>query len=218
MPTWSNHLPTGKSHMGFALKRTPTSGFVQAIVTCESLTVCDTHYWGGRTVPCERVQQNPDGSLTAGECAACNNSIPYRVHVYVSALDTRAHEHFIFECTAHAAIAFADYEAANGSLRGCIFHASRPKAERNSKVIIQTNTANLAHVQIPSAPNVIIALCTIWRVPLTQKRETENGRSVKSARPSRVQLAAMTQQPDNQPEPPTIGEILGHPGNGESLR
>ena len=218
MPTWSNTLPSDKSHMGFTLRRTPASGPIRAIITCESLTVCETHYWGGRTVPCERYQQNPDGTLTAGDCPACNNSVPYRAHVYVSAFDPHTHEHFIFECTAHAAISFVDYEAANGKLRGCIFQAFRPKGTKNSKVVISTNIANLERITLPSSPNVILALCTIWRVPMTEKREWENNRSTQAARPNKIKNRAMHNQPDNQPEPVTIGEILRTSGNGEKTK
>jgi hypothetical protein len=216
MPTWSNQLPTTQKHMGFDLRRTPQSAALQAIITCEDILVCDTHYWGGRTMPCERIQTLPDGSTTAGTCAACNESIPYRTHVYVSAMEGKSREHFIFECTAHAAKTLAQYREANGTLRGCIFHASRPKGLKNSQVVIQTNAANLAKVQLPDPPNLVRALSTIWRLPLTGLSVEEQPHQSPEVRTHKGPLNRMREQPDNQPEPQHIGDIIK--GNGKPRR
>ena len=213
MPTWSNELPKIEKHMGYDLRRTPAVAALQAIITCEDITVCDTHYWGGRTVPCERSQKMPDGSTAAGNCPACNESMPYRTHVYVSAFDVKTREHFIFECTSHAAKPLADYRSSAGTLRGCIFHASRPKGAKNSKVVIETNTANLSRNQIPDPPDMILALSTIWRLPITALREDKERFRPKRIRTEKAGLDRMRNQPDNQPDPPTMREILS--GNGD---
>jgi len=204
MPTWSTELPTEDKHMGFDLRRTPATGALQAIITCENLLVCDTHYFHGRTTPCERPN-----------CPACNDAIPYRTHVYVSAFDVRAREHFVFECTAHAAKPLAEYYAAAGTLRGCVFHASRPKGLKNSKVAIQTNSANLAKIQLPEPPNLILALSVIWRLPLPALVVEERRHHAPEVRTAKNPLNRMRKQPDNMPEPPTMAEIIS--GNGQKL-
>lgn len=216
MPTWSNELPKHGKHMGFQLHRTPQSASLQAIITCPELLVCDTHFWGGRTIPCERHHQELDGTLSAGNCAACNEAVPFRTHVYVSALDTKTRDHFIFECTAHAAKPIEEYRLANNTLRGCIIHASRPKGEKNSKVIIQTSPVNLSRVNLPDPPNVILALTTIWRLPLTGMAIEDQRHKSPTAHTKKGPINRMREQPDNQPDPPTIGEILG--GNGQPKR
>lgn len=216
MPTWSTKLPEVKKHMGFDLRRTPEAAPLQSIITCDELLVCDTHYWGGRTLPCERVQVMPDGSKSAGTCAACNESMPYRTHVYVSAFDCRTREHFIFECTAHAAKPLEDYREANGSLRGCIIRASRPKGLKNSKVVIETNSANLAKVQLPQAPDLILALSTIWRLPTTGLRSGKTKRGTTRVATDEPVLNRMRNQPNNQPDPTPMSEILD--GNGSLKR
>ena len=216
MPTWSNKLPSEKKHMGYDIRRTPQASPLQAIITCNELLVCDTHYWGGRTLPCERIQQNPDGSITAGNCAACNEAMPYRTHTYVSAFDCKTREHFIFECTAHAARPLADYREANKSLRGCIFRASRPKCLKNAKVVIETNAANLAKVNLPDAPDLILALSTIWRLPTTGLRTAKKKRGTYKIATYQPQMDRMRIQPDNQPEPTSIQEILS--GNGSTKK
>jgi len=213
MPTWSTELPKAEKHMGYDLRRTPQFGRLHAIVTCDDLLVCDTHFWGGRTTPCERHQQAPDGSLTAGNCPACNEAMPYRTHVYVSAFDTKTREHFVFECTAHAAKPLEDYRLANGTLRGCIINATRPKGLKNSKVVIETNTANLARVQLPLPPDLVLALSTIWRLPTTGLRERREKHRNPEVTTRKEALDRMREQPNNQSDPPTVGEILK--GNGE---
>lgn len=167
MPTWRKTLPPDGKHQGFSLKRTPTTGALQGIITCERLFVCDTHYWHGRTMPCERVTNESGETIDDSGCNACQQKQPYRTHVYVSAFDGKNRTHFLFECTANAAKPLQEYFEATATLRGCIFHSSRAKAAANSKVIIETNTANLARVQLPNAPDIPTALAVIWRLPLS---------------------------------------------------
>ena len=216
MPTWSNQLPTKKKHMGFDIIRTPQSRPIQAIITCDDILVCDTHFWGGRTLPCERKHQEQDGTLSAGNCSACNGSVPFRSHVYVSAIDCKSRDHFIFECTAFAAKPLSEYREATGTLRGCVFHAIRPKGQPNSRVVIETNTMNLTKIKLADPPNLKLALTTIWRLPLTGMAiEDQRGRHPE-AHTVKKPLDRMRNQPDNQPDPPTIGEVIK--GNGRKDR
>jgi len=207
MPTWSNQLPPLCKHTGYDIRRTPATSALQAIVTNEDILVCNTHYFHGRTTPCEKP-----------ECAACNEGMPSRTHVYVSAFDPRTQQHFIFECTSNAAKAFADYRDANGTLRGCHFYATRPKGTKNSKVVIQTNTANLGKINIPSPPDLVKALCVIWRIPTdgaTAKKEKHRPPIVKT---NNNRLRDMRFQPDNMPDPPTIGDIIAGNNNGKKTK
>jgi len=208
MPTWSDQLPSEKKHMGYDLIRTPTSASLQAIITCEKLLVCDTHFWGGRTMPCERSQTLPDGTHTAGNCPACNEAMPFRTHAYVSAYDCKTREHFIFECTAHAAKPLEEYYRGNKTLRGCVFHATRPKGLKNARVVIETNTANLAKFNLPTPPSIILALTAIWRLPLTGLAIEDQRHHSPEVRTRKAPLNRMRNQPDNQPDPPTIGDVL----------
>ena len=214
MPTWSTDLPAIQKHMGFDILRTPTGAPLQAIITCTELLVCDTHYWGGRTIPCERHQLAADGSTTAGNCPACNESVAYRTHVYVSALDMKTRDHFIFECTAHGAKPLAEYRAAAGTLRGCMIVATRPKAFKNGKVVIETSTANLGRFVLPDPPNLILALCTIWRLPGSGVAAVKQKHRAPEVHTRREPLNRMREQPDNQPDPLTVGEVLSGNGNG----
>jgi hypothetical protein len=224
MPTWRKELPPEGKHMGFRLKRTPIGAAIGGIITSENFLVCDTHYWHGRTTPCERNANEQSETIDDSTCAPCQQKIGWRTHVYFAAFNPQRSEHFIYECTTHAAKPIAVYLAAVGTIRGCIFHATRSTPTQNGRVIIETHTADLQKIHIPPAPNLILALSVIWRLPLTGLAiEYQNStpdihpgkyatfRDTVRTRPG--PLREMREQPDNQPEPPTVAEIIA--GNGE---
>ena len=213
MPTWRSELPPEGKNTGFDLRRTPASGAILAIVTCENLIVCDTHYWHGRTLPCERVVNDEGRTIDDSGCQACREKAAWRTHVYVSAFDAKKREHFIFECTAMAAKPMAEYRQATGTLRGCIIHATRPKGLKNAKVAIETNTANQAKCPLPNPPDITAALAVIWRLPRTAiSEEPQRDKTTQlKTRPDR--LKKMREQPDNASDPKTLREILE--GNGQ---
>lgn len=194
MPTFLKRIPPMSKLKGWDLKRTPPATALTGIITCHELVATPTHYWGGRTVPCE------------GEtCKACLALVPNRWHIYVSAYSNKTKEHFLFECTAQAGEAFDSYFHANGTLRGCAFGATRPKGGKNAKVFIETKPVDLSKQHLPEAPDLIRALCTIWQLPagpIEGLKESEtaimpkkNGRAIK----------AMREIPDNMPDPGMIG-------------
>ena len=227
MPTWRKELPPeGKNH-GYDLRRTPTNGSLIAIITCEELLVCDTHYWHGRTMPCERECNNEGRTIDDTHCPACVEKAAWRTHVYVSAFDAKKREHFIFECTTHAAKTLQEYRDAAGTLRGCILNACRPKGTPNGKVSILTHAADLSKCSPPAAPNIPDALAVIWRLPRTALAEQvekidgmkRNGQGRPSAAHVRTRGAAlkeMREQPDNACDPPTMGDIMKD--NGHALK
>lgn len=213
MPTFRTELPAVSKHMGFDIRRTPQSSPIHAIITSEDLTVCDTHYWHGRTIPCERPSIDNSGTPQPSTCEACNEGTPFRTHVYFFVYDPKKAEHFIFECTSHAAKPLSEYRAANGTLRGCIIFARRPKGLKNSKVSIETATANLAKQRIPESPNIIQALSVIWRLPRPALPiEHQRGRQP-TVKPDHNRIKNMREQPDNMPNPDHISVIIN--GNGQ---
>jgi hypothetical protein len=83
----------------------------------------------------------------------------------VSAFQANTRDHFLFECTVNAAKTFADYKTANGSLRGCAVEARRLKATVNGKVTITVCATDLRKLTLPEPPDIILAMCVIWRLP-----------------------------------------------------
>jgi len=213
MPTWRTELPPEGKNRGYDLHRTPTAASLTAIITSDDLLVCDTHYWHGRTTPCERECNAEGRTIDDSHCPACLEKAAWRSHVYVSAFDAKKREHFIFECTTHAAKIFKEYHDAAGTLRGCIFNASRPKATPNGKVCIITHAADLSKTILPAAPDVVAALAVIWRLPRKAIDQTPEAACATRIAPNHHRLKSMRNQPDNAADPPTIGEIVA--GNGE---
>ncbi len=157
MPTFTE-TPDREDHVrGLPLLRTPASGKIQACITSPFVLGCYTHYWGGRTVPCEK----PD-------CEACNASMPYRWHGYLSAILKKSHEHVILEFTAQACDAFDDYVKHHGQLRGCAIECYRRPSSHNGRVIVQTQPADLGQVTLPDPPNIPSLLCKMWNVPMPE--------------------------------------------------
>jgi len=95
------------------------------VITSPDLLGCNTHFFGGHTVPCETP-----------ECEACLKGIPWRWHGYLAAIQAQTHAHFIFEFTAQAGDTFREYFQLHGTLRGCIFQAERMHHRPNGRVIL----------------------------------------------------------------------------------
>jgi len=164
MPQFSNEAPPESTRPGFRLIRTPAQRSVVAIVTCDDLVGCPTHFYRNRTLPCE-----------APNCEPCNTGHAWRWHGYVSCVDQSSHEHILFEMTAQASDAFRDYRKEHNTLRGCLFKASRVSFRYNGRVVIRCKPADLAGVTLPGPPNIPVMLCHIWNIPTPDVKT--NGKS-----------------------------------------
>lgn len=229
MPTWRNQLPPQGKHQGFDLRRTPQNGILLAIVTCSDLMVCDTHYWRGRTQPCERKCNDDGQTVDDSTCPACLEKIGFRSHVYLSVFDPKRSEHYIYECTCNAAKPLQDYYQSTGTLRGCVIHAQRPKGTPNGKVCIDTSAANLSRVNLPSPPDLARALAVIWRLPVTAVETTTEydyklsppGDHCERKTTAHVRADILRNQrtpPDNDGTPPTVGDVIAANGNGHTAK
>jgi hypothetical protein len=167
VPNFRTVLPAPSAHQGYDIRRTPATATLAAIVTSENFLCCDTHYYAGRTTPCERITNERGQTTDDSMCPACTRKQPWRTHVYVSCFNPKTHEHFLFECTANAAKTFAEHVQIYKTLRGFAFAASRPKGGVNAKVVIQAIPVNLANITLPKPPDIPRALAVIWRLPST---------------------------------------------------
>jgi len=154
MPTFSNKPPSDPRGPSYQIVRTPTGKPLTAIVTSDDLIGTFTHFWKRRTMPCER----------GNDCQPCQAGIPFRWHAYLSAY-LKNHAHVLFECTAQAAENFVAYREAHGSLRGCLFTASRMNYSPNARVIITCKPANLSELTLPNPPDLIAVLAILWDFP-----------------------------------------------------
>lgn len=155
MPTFSNVPPADPRGPALQLVRTPTHVAFKAIVTSDDLLGCFTHFWRGRTLPCD-----------VDDCEACRQGMPFRWHAWVSCWTPKPARHLLFEMTAQAAETFVQYRDANEGLRGCEFTAWRPSRKPNGRVYVTTRKGPLFDHQLPKAPNLIQCLSIIWHVAL----------------------------------------------------
>ncbi len=168
MPNFSNRPPKPDGERALPLRRTPAAGRLVGVITSQDLVGCNTHFFGGHTVPCETP-----------ECEACQKGVPWRWHGYVSALQATTRLHFIFEFTAQAGDTFKEYFELHQTLRGCLFNAERMHHRPNGRVILQVKPGDLAQLNLPQQPDLEACMRIIWHCP--KKRTAENTR--KNGRP-----------------------------------
>jgi len=210
MPTFTHDVPADPRGPSFPIVRTPLGRPLIAIVTSPDLVGCYTHYYKGRTIPCEGSGCNLclDGQEpTTGKsgnpvhvvnkieiecqgppCPACQDGLPYRWHAYQSVLNQKDHLHCLFECTAQAAENFTDYRQAHGTIRGCEFQAQRLNNRPNGRIIIQTRPANLTGITLPKPPDLVNVLSILW------------GFSSKEVQPGRIDPEKKTRNVTHRPK------------------
>lgn len=154
MPTFSRNVPQDPRGPAFPIMRVHATRPLVAIVTSPDLVGCFTHFFKGRTVPCEL----PD-------CEPHREGIPYRWHAYLSAYIPQTGVHFLFECTAQAANHFTDYRDNHGTLRGCLFKGTRMHGKVNGRVLIKCSPADLTSIRLPNPPDLIKCLSILWDFP-----------------------------------------------------
>lgn len=153
MPTYTNAPPPDPRGNSFTLIRTPANGILSALITCSDMVGCPTHWYGGRTVPCE-----------SDNCVPCSEGIPWRWHAYVSAVLSKTHRHVLIEFTAQAAEHLVIFRNAQTTLRGCHINARRAHNRHNGRVIITCKPTDLTDMRLPKEPNLIAALSIIWNL------------------------------------------------------
>lgn len=155
MPVYSNTPPADPRGRPLPIRRTPAARPLVVVITSEDLVGCFTHYYGGRTVPCE-----------APDCPACQDQTPYRWHAYIGVLETRTHEHVLLELTAQATDPLIAYRARHGTLRGCLIEATRAHNRQNGRVVLRCKPADLQQINLPPPPSIERALSILWNLPI----------------------------------------------------
>lgn len=152
---FQNEPPVDPRGNNLTLMRCPPNKSIQGIITCHDLVGTRTHFFHGRTVPCDDTA-----------CPACEVGISWRWHGYVSLFCERTIRTILFEFTARAAEPLTQYRKAYSSLRGCLMIASRSNSAGNSRVNIRTKPADLEKITLPPEPNLLEALSIIWNIEL----------------------------------------------------
>jgi hypothetical protein len=145
--------PTNLERHAIQIIRTPQAGKLVGIALNESILGCYTHYWGGRTVPCQTEH-----------CEACNNGAPARWHAYFAAHCPNTTHIALLEITAAAAETLYLYTHTNGTLRGAQITLRRRGEKKNGQVIATAIPGGMQASHIPEAPSIIKILAQLWHV------------------------------------------------------
>lgn len=154
MPVFSSEPPPSDRPKNLKLVRTPIKGNLTAMVLSDEILGCNTHFWGGRTVPCE-----------APNCPACDDGSPTRWHGYLAIWLPNDNIKLLYEFTEGVADTLLQYRKANGTLRGCRIVASRARAVPNGRVLLKTSSVDLSKYPVPPAPDVAKLLLHMWDLP-----------------------------------------------------
>lgn len=153
MPTFTEEPDGSERKFVMPIMRTPTKKSIEAIITCNKVVGTNTHWYGGRTIPCE-----------IPKCEACDKGVSWKWHGYVSAVTPKDNDHFLFEMTAAAHDAIKVYKKNQPDLRGCFFKASRPSSRVNGRILIRTKKWESNLELLPDPPDIAAILCHIWNV------------------------------------------------------
>jgi len=160
MPIFSHAPPTNDRGYGLPIIRTPANGKLELAITTPEIIGCPTHWYHGRTVPCETVN-----------CQACLEAVPWRWHAYLAGILPRTRQHVILEVTAQAAEQIQAYAKTHPTLRNAILTAQRQKNRRNGRVIITMATGDPDKLHLPNPPDMIKCLSVLWNIPTSQMEQ-----------------------------------------------
>jgi len=167
MPNFTDRPPADDGERALPIKRTPANRPLVAAITSQEILGCNTHFFGGHTVPCE-----------APDCEPCSKGIPWRWHGYVGAIEQKTRLHFIFEFTAQAGDVLREFFDLHKTLRGCIITAERMHHRPNGRVVLQCKAGDLARLNLPEPPDMRACLAIIWHLP-DAAAKVERGRNGK---------------------------------------
>jgi hypothetical protein len=151
MPTWNDKPPKEPIERQYRLIRVPASKPLALVILAEKLTGCPTHYWHGRTAPCERP-----------ECEACEQGNSPRWHAYVPCIIAQTGERCILELTGQAAQQLSPTIDEYQTLRGIKIVVERKSKRPNGRIAITTIPGRVAESSIPAEPDVITTMTHIW--------------------------------------------------------
>jgi hypothetical protein len=151
MPNWSASPPTTPHDQQYRLIRTPAARSLHCVMLADAPVGCPTHYFKGRTMPCE-----------TDKCEPCSIGMPWRWHAYMPIQVWGTNERCILELTAQACEQLAEAVAQYETLRGVEIVLDRPSRRPNGRVRIVVAPGRRPDSTLPPAPNTIACMSHIW--------------------------------------------------------
>jgi len=154
MLEFTNAPPKDPRGESLPIVRTPANRALNAIIISPDLLGTRTHFYHGRTLPCD--SQN---------CPACIDGFPWRWHAYLGIWSSSTHRTALLEMTARAVEPIIQYRESHKTLIGCEISCRRATTSPNSRVIVTTRPADLQGIKLPPPPDVMSALSILWNLP-----------------------------------------------------
>lgn len=151
-----NEIPKQQSAQ---LVRTPPTGRLKAIITSPKIIACPTHYHARRTTPCGGP----------GNCPLCESGLKWRLHGYLSILNTDNLAHQILEVPARTYDALAQWYRNFNTVRGLYIELSRPTQRPNGQIQLIVRRPQTIPESLPDPLPVQWLLCKIWGVPTSDE-------------------------------------------------
>lgn len=161
MTEWSDQSPPQQPAAQYRLIRTPPFKPIRLLILSGKPLGCKTHYFRGRTAPCE-----------GDACEACQQGLPWRWHAYLAVLALPNREKCILEMTAQATEQLQPAIHELGTLRGSIIITERPAKRPNGRVRVTMTRDRQPEASMPQPPNIIACMQHIWGLddrPLTTR-------------------------------------------------
>jgi len=162
MPDWTNNAPDDADRYTATLIRVKPGRPIRGICASPHLLGCWTHWFGGRTIPCE-----------APDCVPCANQVSRRWHAYLHLYSTSTHHSAILEITALAARDLEPYIEVHHTLRGAEIDVQRSNQRPNSTLIITARPADLQRYTLPEPIDIIAAMSRMWEVNVTRAKRLQ---------------------------------------------
>jgi hypothetical protein len=153
MPNWNTRPDRGDALAPITIVRTKPGPPNAMIVTSHAVLGVYTHYWKGRTKPC-------DGPA----CPACEAMMGARWYGYLAVWHPKSNAIGLLEITPSTTTALDAYEESHGTLRGAKVTTSRANRKINSRLILTIEEGTFSADKIPQPPNVRHQLCKLWEI------------------------------------------------------
>lgn len=150
---WNRRPPDNEPRGGWSLRRCPTKGFLAVVIVSHDLMGRYTHYFAGRTRPCQ-----------GNDCEACNKNMRPRWHGYLCAIDLQTNEKIIVEVTSSIASQLGEWFDSHRTLKGSRMKLERRSPKPNGKITCKLAEPAPGTGELPTAPDIRPIMNKIWEV------------------------------------------------------
>jgi hypothetical protein len=158
---WQRRPSKADALSKFRIQRAPSKAALVARILSHEFTGARTHYWGGRTRPCDPIL-----------CEACDNNQASRWHGWLFAQDLKTLEVYILEFPPAVGCDLDRKFGELRTLRGVHFKVFRVGGKANSRVVIQFGPQDQDRDALPKVPALEPILCSIWGIRGTSTKKS----------------------------------------------